>query len=208
MARPTNPLLNSQLIVETAVAIVDAEGAGALSTRRLARELGVSSPSLYHHFRTKDELLDAVSDHIAGQVRHEHCSTWQDVLRDFAYSYRATMAAHPNAVGFMALRPIHHRSALASYEWQLRALTGMGWDVGFSWEVVMSVDQLVLGAALQSGGPELILSDESLRDEFPLLAKAGDLGRVQPGSDRTFARTIEDLIAGLELRLQREPRPA
>lgn len=208
MARPTTPLLSSQLIVETALAIIDAEGADALSTRRLARELGVSGPSLYHYFATKDDLLDAISEHIAAPAPRMRSSTWQDALRSFAYDYRSTMAAHPNAVGFMALRPVHHRSALATYDWQLRELTEKGWDVGFAWEVIMSIEQLVLGAALQTGGPKLILTDATERADFPLLAEAGDLGRVRPSSDRTFARTLEDLIAGLELRLVREPRPA
>ena len=59
MARPRKPLLSIDRIVETARALVDAEGLAAVSTRRLAAELGVSGPSLYNHFRTKDEILEA-----------------------------------------------------------------------------------------------------------------------------------------------------
>ena len=55
-------------IVEVATAILDAEGLDALSTRRLAHELGVRAPSLYNHFGTKEEILDAVGDAIIAQV--------------------------------------------------------------------------------------------------------------------------------------------
>ncbi|NED79073.1 helix-turn-helix transcriptional regulator, partial [Streptomyces sp. SID11233] len=68
MARPRKPLLSTGRIVEAARALVDAEGLAALSTRRLAAELGVSGPSLYNHFGTKDELLDAVADSVSAQV--------------------------------------------------------------------------------------------------------------------------------------------
>ncbi|MFD3540303.1 TetR/AcrR family transcriptional regulator [Streptomyces sp. NPDC058662] len=68
MARPRKPLLSRSLIVEAAGALVDAEGLEALSTRRLAAALGVSGPSLYNHFRTKDEILEAVADAVSARV--------------------------------------------------------------------------------------------------------------------------------------------
>ncbi|MGK8509562.1 TetR/AcrR family transcriptional regulator [Nocardia asiatica] len=57
MARPRRPLLTRDRIIETALALVDAEGLAAVSTRRLATELGVQGPSLYNHVRTKDDLM-------------------------------------------------------------------------------------------------------------------------------------------------------
>ncbi|UUY47099.1 TetR/AcrR family transcriptional regulator [Streptomyces yangpuensis] len=68
MARPRKPLLSRDRIVEAAGALVDAEGLEAVSTRRLAAALGVSGPSLYNHFRTKDEILDAVADAVSSRV--------------------------------------------------------------------------------------------------------------------------------------------
>ncbi|MBS2538899.1 TetR/AcrR family transcriptional regulator C-terminal domain-containing protein [Catenulispora sp. NF23] len=68
MARPRTPLLSRDGIVAAALALVDAEGLEALSTRRLAAELGVSGPSLYNHVATKDELIDAVVDCVVAAV--------------------------------------------------------------------------------------------------------------------------------------------
>src|SRR2546423_15137507 len=68
VARPRQPILSRLRIVEVATAILDREGLDALSTRRLARELGVRAPSLYNHFATKEEILDAVGDAIIAQV--------------------------------------------------------------------------------------------------------------------------------------------
>lgn len=68
MARPRTPLLSRERIVDAALHLIDTEGLDALSTRRLATELSVSGPSLYNHFATKDELLDAVVDSVIGEV--------------------------------------------------------------------------------------------------------------------------------------------
>jgi AcrR family transcriptional regulator len=68
MARPRTPLLSRDGIIAAALALVDAEGLEALSTRRLAAELGVSGPSLYNHVATKDELIDAVVDSVVAGV--------------------------------------------------------------------------------------------------------------------------------------------
>src|SRR5438309_8181043 len=84
MARPRTPLLSREGIVAAALALVDAEGLDALSTRRLAAELGVSGPSLYNHVATKDELIDAVVDSVVAGV---------DVSAFGGSDWRAALAA-------------------------------------------------------------------------------------------------------------------
>src|SRR4051812_25198547 len=49
--------LDRATIVQTALALLDEVGMDGLSTRRLAAELGVKGPSLYWHFKNKNELL-------------------------------------------------------------------------------------------------------------------------------------------------------
>jgi AcrR family transcriptional regulator len=43
------------------VAILEREGPNALSLRAVAREAGVSPAAPYHHFKDKNELLDAIA---------------------------------------------------------------------------------------------------------------------------------------------------
>lgn len=47
-------------LVEAALNIVEREGLAALSLRAVAREAGVSPAAPYHHFKDKQELMDAV----------------------------------------------------------------------------------------------------------------------------------------------------
>ncbi len=55
--RPRAPRLSAPRVVESAVALADADGLAAVSMERLAKHLRVATMSLYRHVRTKDELL-------------------------------------------------------------------------------------------------------------------------------------------------------
>src|SRR5215831_13384751 len=113
MARPRKPLLSTDRIVGAARTLVDAEGLAAVSTRRLAAELGVSGPSLYNHFRTKDQILEAVADSVSAQVDLSMFDApdegagrrWRTALHDWAVSYRAALRAHPSIVPGLAQGP-------------------------------------------------------------------------------------------------------
>jgi AcrR family transcriptional regulator len=61
MPRPLTPLISRRLAVETALQIIDEEGYETFSLEKLARRLNVKSPSLYHHFANKTDLLRATA---------------------------------------------------------------------------------------------------------------------------------------------------
>lgn len=58
------PRLNTEerrtQLTEAALRLIVSHGVGALSVRSLARELGLSSGALFRHFKTMDEVLEAV----------------------------------------------------------------------------------------------------------------------------------------------------
>src|SRR6266545_4694662 len=64
MGGSRRPGLTRQTMIETALLLLDEVGLDGLTVRRLAAELGVQSPSLYWHIRTKQELLDGMADTI------------------------------------------------------------------------------------------------------------------------------------------------
>ncbi|MEU1286921.1 TetR/AcrR family transcriptional regulator C-terminal domain-containing protein [Kitasatospora sp. NPDC005856] len=54
--------MNRETVVTEALGLLDEVGLDAVSTRRLAKRLGVEQPSLYWHFRTKKDLLAAMAE--------------------------------------------------------------------------------------------------------------------------------------------------
>lgn len=132
MARPRKPLLSRDLIVEAAGTLVDAEGLEAVSTRRLAAALGVSGPSLYNHFRTKDEILEAVADAVSARVDLSMFDAadgrgWRAALHDWAHSYRGALSDHPNIVPVLARGPGRRPAGLRVADAVFGAMTAAGW---------------------------------------------------------------------------------
>ncbi|WP_055564579.1 TetR/AcrR family transcriptional regulator C-terminal domain-containing protein [Streptomyces atriruber] len=54
--------MNRATVVKEALDLLDEVGLETVSTRRLAKRLGVEQPSLYYHFRTKKDLLAAMAE--------------------------------------------------------------------------------------------------------------------------------------------------
>ncbi len=69
--RPTTALITRQAASEAALSMIDLNGLEALSLQSVARLLGVSAPSLYHHFRDKEELLTHVARGLLQEVGSE-----------------------------------------------------------------------------------------------------------------------------------------
>ena len=61
MPRPSSPLISHDAVVEASLRIIDRGGLDAFSLPRLARELGVQTPSLYYHFRDRADILRTVA---------------------------------------------------------------------------------------------------------------------------------------------------
>jgi AcrR family transcriptional regulator len=60
--------LSRDVIVDTALRLLDADGLEGVSMRRVAEELGTGAASLYAHVANKDELLDLLLDRVVGEI--------------------------------------------------------------------------------------------------------------------------------------------
>lgn len=60
MARPSGRPLRDE-IIDTALRLVQQRGVNGFSYGLVATELGIKSPSIHHHFRTKEDLVAAVA---------------------------------------------------------------------------------------------------------------------------------------------------
>jgi AcrR family transcriptional regulator len=80
--------------------LVDEEGMGALSMRRLGDELGVNPMSIYHHLPGKGAVISGLVELVFSgmRVRYSDGSPWQDQVRAWAETYRDLVRSHPNLV--------------------------------------------------------------------------------------------------------------
>jgi AcrR family transcriptional regulator len=200
MPRPRSPLLSRQLIVERALAIIDADGLEELSTRRLARDLAVRAPSLYNHFATKEEILDAAANAIIAGVdlsmfgREE----WPLALAQWARGYRAALVAHPKAVPLIARGPARRPAALKLAEAVFGALVDAGWPRRDATSIGAAMRYFVAGSALASFALGFEADAGLYAAEYPHLVDAHRLREHQREVDeRAFELGLESMIAGL-----------
>ncbi|MCQ9133497.1 MULTISPECIES: TetR/AcrR family transcriptional regulator [Streptomyces] len=210
MARPRKPLLSTDRIVRAARALVDAEGLAAVSTRRLAAELGVSGPSLYNHFRTKDEILEAVADSVSAQVdlsMFEDDRDWRTALHEWAVSYRAALRDHPNIVPVLARGPGRRPAGLRLADAVYGAMVRAGWPAAQATSIGALMRYFVMGSALGSfaGG---FVDDVSAYDpaDYPHLGQAHLLADQQEKIDeRAFETGLTALLDGLARQFEHLP---
>jgi AcrR family transcriptional regulator len=208
MPRPSSPLLSRERIVDAALALVDAEGLAALSTRRLATELGVSGPSLYNHVATKDDLLDAVADAVIAHVDISPlgAAPWPEALHAWAVSYRDTLAAHPNLVPVIAHGPGRRPHALRMADAVYGALVDAGWPPREATRIGALMRYFVVGAAIGSFAGGFIDDPALYEADYPHLTDAHRLHARRREIDQdAFDTGLDALIAGLALRF---PPPA
>jgi AcrR family transcriptional regulator len=68
VGRRSDLALSRESIARAALAILDEDGAAAVTLRNIAARLGVQSPSLYNHVTSKDDILDAVTELIDREI--------------------------------------------------------------------------------------------------------------------------------------------
>lgn len=83
---PRKAPLTIERIVTAALAILDAEGTGAVTMRRVAADLGTGPASLYAHVSDRDELLRLCHDRVLEEVVLPDLDglSWQESVRTYA----------------------------------------------------------------------------------------------------------------------------
>lgn len=204
MARPRKPLLSRERIVATALALVDEEGLAAVSTRRLAAELGVSGPSLYNHFTGKDEILDAVADTVVAQVdlsMFGDGTDWRTALLRWGRSYRAALTAHPSIVPFLAQGPGRRPAGLRMADAVFGGMVAAGWPPAHATRIGAMMRYFVAGSALGSFARGFV-DDAGAYDpaDYPHLGQAHLLAEHREQVDEgAFETGLQALVDGLEL---------
>ena len=106
-ARTGDGKITRELVLATALEIIDRDGVDALSMRRLGAALDRDPMILYRHAPGKAALLDGVVEAVLAQLHVDSADPdWTAQLRVIARDYRALALAHPNVVPLLVTRPL------------------------------------------------------------------------------------------------------
>ncbi|MGV0834353.1 TetR/AcrR family transcriptional regulator [Mycolicibacterium thermoresistibile] len=152
MARPPKPLILRESVVEASLRIIDTEGLAAFSLPRLARELNVQAPSLYHHFADKAEILEAVARAIVLDTRvpdPKSVPNWMEWFVALSLAFRASMMRHRNAMPLLLQYPPRD-VMVGGYGSGAAYLRELGVPIDQVVLIVEGLDTLTLGAGVSA----------------------------------------------------------
>jgi AcrR family transcriptional regulator len=134
---PDRARLSKHAVVSRALALADAEGLNALTIRRLAADLAVTPMALYWHFRSKEDLLQALSDQLWSEidVDVDPDAPWLQQLRGLLESLVSMLRAHPSAPHLVLDYEKQSPAAMKATEVTLELLRSAGFDPAYASEI-------------------------------------------------------------------------
>ncbi|MEV6769484.1 TetR/AcrR family transcriptional regulator C-terminal domain-containing protein [Nocardia sp. NPDC051030] len=197
--------LSRAAIREAALSVLDAEGIAAVSMRSVSRVLGVDAKSLYHHVDSKDDLLDAIVEHLLGQLRMPAPTDSLDAdVRALAHEFRRVTLAHPEAATLVLTRQLSSLSGLAPIEAVLAVLRRTGRAPEEAVHLLRTLLATLIGTLLRevSAGPTFGTDDaEGIADRQRTLEASGlvQVALAAPhlarfDRDREFDYTLDLLV--------------
>jgi TetR/AcrR family tetracycline transcriptional repressor len=192
--------LTLEVITRAAVELLDEVGLAELTTRRLATKLGVRSPTLYWHVKSKAELLDLVAEAICADAFDiDESLPWRDQLASGLRQFRALLLAHRDAAALLRQRPPGPRR-LTHIETTVRILL----EAGFTPDDAAGISRLLSAHVLDS------VPATTPADPAPTITAMADyphLATVAPAFGRLSDTALFDLgtdiiLDGLAARLR------
>lgn len=200
MPRPSKPLIRRDAVVEASLRIIDTEGLDAFSLPRLARELNVQAPSLYHHFEDKAEILKAVARAIVVETRLPDPTSvpnWIEWLVALSLAFRDSMLRHHNAVPLL-LQFMPRDVLIRNYNDSAAYLIEIGVPLDQVVLIMDGLDKLTLGAGITEamhgdGGRGRPFANADPATEPVLVAAVAANQRSATGA---FAEAIRSFLRG------------
>jgi AcrR family transcriptional regulator len=193
-------------VLDAAIALVERDGAAALTMRRLGAELDVEARSLYHHVAGREALLTGMAERLMGRLQPPSAgSGWQDAGEWFARQLRTVALASPQTFALTAMRPLHSAAALEPVEAVLAVLVRAGATPATALMAYRSLASYARGYALaEVVGFTVDASSDELRtlldtldvERFPVLGGCAD-ELSELGADAAFEAGLRALVDGL-----------
>jgi AcrR family transcriptional regulator len=203
--KPARQALTLDLILETGLRVIDAEGIDALSIRRLGDELQYSPMLIYRHVRDKDDLLDQIVTLALGSLPPppDPEAGWDERLISAVTELHNGLKAHPGVTEIIMRRPPPLPAFDRFRETMLQALHDGGFSAPDAVDALTAIVCYLLGyahAARARGRTDTPEEAERLRhlspQQFPRLVEFADVyaGHL---TEHAFEHGVRRLLAGL-----------
>lgn len=222
-SRGPKPSLDVERIARAGIELADAEGLVAVSMRRVAKELGVGTMSLYRYVPSKSELLDLMLDRVYDGLPDppEPTGGWRKGMTEIAHGTWEMYHEHIWLLQVSQARPLLGPHAVRSFQYALRVVADTGLSDVEKINLIVLVDGYVVGAARNSidaaqAAARTGVSDESFwatqepfltkmlaSGDYPLMT-ALDPTAFQTAGSQAFEFGLERVLDGIEIFIARK----
>ena len=174
--------LTPTVVIEAALVLINRDGLAALNFRRLAAEMGVTTMAPYSHFAGKDEMLNALLEHVLGGLddRLDATDAWDVQVESAMVGLHNELTRNPGVADLILARSEGER--LNDLRDVLVAVTvTAGLDETEAIEALRALVSYVLG--------------------FAVLTRAGQPVTVRRGSSHAFDYGLAMLMDSLRRRV-------
>lgn len=205
--------IDPDLVVRTALRLLDEDGLDRLSLRRLAAELQVKAPALYWHFESKRALMDHMADALLAPALPEldgpaDPADWPAWMARTAGVLRSQLLAHPDGAQLALGVNLSRAPALRRFvERTIEVLHGAGFGLADASRAAATFIWFVVGRTVE----EQTLPDPATipRDNAgsSILSRAMAERTAPDDQDVSFRFGVRIMIAGMQALLRTtEPR--
>ena len=203
-ATPAEPL-SRERILQAALEAVEADGLAALSMRKVGQRLACEAMSLYHHFPSKQHLLDAMVDHALASIpAAPRQMPALARVRHAVQAYRAMANRFPSLYPLIAVHRLNTPTGVRYIESILGLIRAVIPDDERAARYFRAIGYYITGAGLDetagyAKGPSAAepVSGEFIARECPQLVAAAPYFQ-QTQWDATFALGVDALLAALK----------
>jgi AcrR family transcriptional regulator len=211
-------------LVQAAVTIADSEGIEAVSTRRVAEAVGISSMSFYTHIPNKAVLVDLMLDAVSSgpddtPMPEFDPANWRSNVQFVATALREFYLQHPWMLQVSTHRPVIGPNTMRSYEAILRSVDGLGLDEVEMDMTATLISNYVFGAVRDAARAQMVKEQTGLSDDewwakiapfldtidfspYPVASRVGPIVGELYGvgdPDRAFAFGLARLLDGVSV---------
>jgi TetR/AcrR family tetracycline transcriptional repressor len=191
-------------VVRAALRLLDEVGLESLSLRKLAKGLGIQAPTLYWHFKNKQDLLDEMAATAMAEAENgglpDPDAGWDSWLAWMARRIRRAMLAHRDgALLASASRPADDR-------WQyVEEILVVLQKAGFTPAVAMwgigTLTNYVLGTTLEEQQAANRDDEESERPDFERYPTLREAVTAAADPDERFEHGLSVILDGMRFQL-------
>jgi AcrR family transcriptional regulator len=147
--RDTRTPLSYERIAQAGIRIADAEGLDAVTMRRVAKDLGAGTMSLYRYVDNRDDLLSLMSDLVSAEaIAPPPTGEWRTDLSEIAHTLRRVTLRHPWMAGRILRTTSFGPHTLAMAESTLTLIDGHGLSMSQLLDIWRTIVTFVRGFAL------------------------------------------------------------